>query len=66
MELKFELATEPAVKAVIAVGAFLGITKVITTCPNTFGVSGCVLITGLALLLCTYCTPPLRARATPS
>ena len=66
MELKFELATEPAVKAVIAVGAFLGITKIITICPNTFGVIGCVLITGLALLLGTHRTPPLRARATSS
>ncbi len=66
MELKFKLATESAVKTVIAVGAFLGITKVITTCPNTFGVSGCVLITGLALILGTHRMPPLRARTTPS
>ena len=66
MELKFELATEPAVKAVIVVGAFLGITKVITTCPNTFGVSGCVLITSLSLFLGTHRMSPLRAHATPN
>jgi hypothetical protein len=64
MELKFNLATEPAVKAVIAIGAFAGITTVITNSPNVFGISGCVLIAGLALIIGTYCTPPLRARTT--
>jgi hypothetical protein len=64
MELKFELATEPAVKAVIAIGAFASITTVITNSPNVFGISGCVLITSLALIIGTYCTPPLHARAT--
>jgi hypothetical protein len=64
MELKFELATEPAVKAVIAIGTFAGITTVITNSPNKFGISGCVLIAGLALIIGTYCTPPLCAHAT--
>jgi hypothetical protein len=60
MELKFELATEPAVKAAIAIGAFTGITSIITNSPNAFGLSGCVLITGLALIIGTYKMPPLR------
>ena len=63
MELKFELATEPAVKAVIAISAFASITKVITTSPNTFGINGCLLIAVLALIIDTYHTPPLRAFA---
>ncbi len=59
MELKFELTTEPAVKAVIALGAFAGITCIITDSPNIFGISCCVLVTGLALVISTHCTPPL-------
>jgi hypothetical protein len=61
MEIKVELATEPAVKAVIAIGAFAGITCIITNSPNVFGISGCVLITGLALAISTHRTPPLCA-----
>jgi hypothetical protein len=64
MELKFKLTTEPAVKAVITIGAFTGITTVITNSPNVFGISGCVLIAGLALIIGTYCTPPLCTHAT--
>ncbi len=63
MEIKFELATEPAVKAVIAIGAFSGITTVITTTPNVFGISRCVLIGVLAIIIGTYKTPPLRVRS---
>jgi hypothetical protein len=63
MELTFELAAEPAVKAVIAIGAFAGITTIITNSPNAFGISGCVLIAGLALTIGTYRTPPLCACA---
>jgi hypothetical protein len=62
MELKFELATEPDCKTAIALGAFTGITKIITKSPNTFGVGGCVIIGVLALIICTYKTPPLRTR----
>ncbi len=61
MELKFKLTTKPAVKAAIAIGAFTGITRIITNSPNAFGISGCVLIAGLAFIIGTYCTPPLRA-----
>jgi hypothetical protein len=64
MELKIKLATEPAAKAVITIGAFTDITTVITNSPNAFGISGCVLIAGLALIIINYCTPPLHACAT--
>jgi hypothetical protein len=63
MEIKFELATEPAVKALIAIGAFAGITTTITYSPNVYGISACALLTGLALIIGTHRTPPLRARA---
>jgi hypothetical protein len=62
MELKFELATEPACKTAIALGAFADITKIITESPNTFGVGGCVIIGILALIFGTYKTPPLCTR----
>ncbi len=60
MELKFKFATELAVKAVIAIGTFTGIIRIITNSPNVVGISGRVLITGLAFIIGTYCTPPLR------
>ena len=63
MEIKFELATEPAVKALIAIGAFSGITTIITTTPNVFGIIGCLLIGVLAIIIGTYKTPPLRVRS---
>jgi hypothetical protein len=63
MEIKFELATEPAVKALIAIGAFAGITTTITYSPNVYGISACALLTGLALIIGTHRTPPLHARA---
>jgi hypothetical protein len=61
MELKFKLATEPAVKAVIVIGTFTGITRIITNSPNVFGISDRVLIAGLAFIISTYHTPPLCA-----
>ena len=63
MEIKFELATEPAVKALIAIGAFAGIMTTITYSPNVYGISACALLAGLALIIGTHHTPPLRARA---
>jgi hypothetical protein len=62
MELKFELATEPACKTAIALGAFAGITRIIIDSPCVFGISGCVLICVLAIIIGTYKTPPLRVR----
>ncbi len=61
MELKFELATEHTVKAVIAIGAFTGINRIITNSQNAFGISGSILIAGLASIIGTYCMPPLCA-----
>jgi hypothetical protein len=62
MEIKFELATEPACKTTaIALGAFTGITHIISDSPNAFGIGGCVLIGVLALIIGTYTTPPLHA-----
>ncbi len=61
MELKFKLATEPAIKAAIAIGAFASITRIISNSLNMFGIGGCDFITGLALIINTYKTPPLRA-----
>ena len=63
MEIKFDLATEPAGNAVISIGAFSGITTIITTTPNVFGISGCVLIGVLAIIIGTYKTPPLHVRS---
>ncbi len=61
MEIKFKLATEPAIKAVIATGAFASIARIITNSPNVFDISGCVLITRLALVISTHRTHPLHA-----
>jgi hypothetical protein len=60
MELKFKLTTESAVKAAIAIEAFASITRIISNSPNILGIGGCILITGLALIIGTYKTPPLR------
>ena len=49
MEINFELTTEPACKTVIALGAFAGITRIISDLPNAFGIGGCILIGVLAL-----------------
>ncbi len=61
MELKFQLATEPAGKTAIALGAFTGITCNISDSPNAFGISGCALIGVLALIIGNYKMPPLCA-----
>ena len=64
MELKFELATEPACKTAIALRAFTGITKIISNSPNLFGIGGCILIDVLDITIGTYQKPPLRVRST--
>ncbi len=61
MELKFELATEPAVKATIAVGACCAIAHVATHSQNLFGSIAALIIGILAVVIGTYKTPPLRA-----
>jgi hypothetical protein len=61
MEIKFELTTEPACKTAIALGAFAGITPIISDLPNAFRIGGCILIGVLALIIGTYTTSPLRS-----
>jgi hypothetical protein len=61
--IKFEFATKPACKTAIALGAFAGITFIISDSPNAFGIGGCVLIGVLALIIGTYTMPPLCARS---
>ena len=61
MELKFELATEPAVKATIAVGTYWAIPLVATHSQNLFGTLAALIIGILAIVIGTYKTPPLHA-----
>ncbi len=60
MELKFELATEPAVKATIAVGACWAFSHVATHTQNLFGTLAALIIGSLAVFIGTYKTPSLR------
>jgi hypothetical protein len=59
MELKFELATEPAVKATIAVVACTSIVYMTTHAQNWFGVITALIIGVISVIICTYKTPPL-------
>jgi hypothetical protein len=40
MEIKFDLATEPACKTAIALGVFAGTTRIISRLPNAFVIGG--------------------------
>jgi hypothetical protein len=59
MEIKFKLATEPACKTAIALGAFASLIRIISNSPNAFRICGCVLIGVLALIIGTYTMSPL-------
>ena len=59
MELKFDLATEPAVKATIAVVACTSIAYVTTHAQNLFGVITALIIGVISVVIGTYKTPPL-------
>jgi hypothetical protein len=59
MELNFELATEPAVKATIAVVACISIAYVTTHAQNWFGVIATLIIGVISVIIGTYKTPPL-------
>jgi hypothetical protein len=61
MELRFELATEPAIKATIAVVACTSIAYVTTHAQNWFEVIGTLIIGVISVIIGTYKTPPLRA-----
>jgi hypothetical protein len=58
MELKFELATEPAVKATIAVVACTSIVCVTTHAQNWFGVIAALIIGVIIVIIGKYKTPP--------
>jgi hypothetical protein len=59
MELKFELATEPAVKATIAVVACIFIVYLTTHTQNWFGVIAALIIGVISVIIGTYKAPPL-------
>jgi hypothetical protein len=61
MELKFDLATEPAVKATIAIVACTSIAYITTHAPNWFGVITTLIIGVICVFIGTYKTPPLCA-----
>jgi hypothetical protein len=61
MELKFELATEPAIKATIAVVACTSIVYVATHAQNWFGVIAALIIGVISVIIGTYKASPLRA-----
>ncbi len=58
MELKFDLATESAVKATIAIIACTSIAYVITHVQNWFGVITALIIGVISVVIGTYKTPP--------
>jgi hypothetical protein len=61
MELKFELATEPAIKSTIAVVACTSIAYMTTHAQNWFGVIAALIIGVISVIIGTYKTPPLHA-----
>jgi hypothetical protein len=61
MELKFELITEPAVKATIAVVACTSIAYVTTHTQNWFGVIAALITSVISVIIGTYKTPPFCA-----
>ncbi len=58
MELQFDLATEPAVKATIPVVACTFIAYVTTHALNWFGVIAILIISVISVIIGTYKTPP--------
>ena len=64
MEIKFELATEPAVKGTIAVVACVSIAYIATHAETPYGFATAFLIgTMIGIVIGTYKTPPLCAPA---
>jgi len=63
MEIKFELATEPAVKGTIAVVACVSIAYVSTHTETPYSFASSFLIGIIGIIIGTYKTPPLRAPA---
>jgi hypothetical protein len=63
MEIKSELATEPAVKGTIAVVACVSIAYIATHAKTPYGFAYAFLIGTIGIIIGTYKTPPLRAPA---
>ena len=61
MEIKFELATEPAIKGTIAVVACISIAYIATIAETPYGFASLFLIGTIGIVIGTYNTPPLRA-----
>jgi hypothetical protein len=59
MELRFELATEHAVKALIALVASISMAYTVTRTDSYIGLLGAVIIGLIAVVLGTSKTPPL-------
>jgi hypothetical protein len=59
MEICFELATEPAVKALIALVACISIAYTVTLTDSYIGLAGSTIIGLIAVVIGTYKTPPL-------
>jgi hypothetical protein len=63
MEIKVELATEPAIKGTIAVVACVSIAYIATHAEIPSGFASSFLIGTTSIIIGTYKTPPLRAPA---
>jgi hypothetical protein len=61
MELTFKLATEPSIKATIAVVACTSIAYMTTHTKNWFEVIATLIIGVISVIIGTYKTPPLHA-----
>jgi hypothetical protein len=59
MEIRFKLATEPAVKVLIALVACISIAYMVTRTDAYIGLAGAVIIGLIAVVLWTSKTPPL-------
>ena len=63
MEIKFELATKPAIKGTIAVVACVSIAYIATHTEMPYGFASLFLIGTIGIVIGTYNTPPLHAPA---
>ena len=63
MEIKFEIATEPAVNGTIAVVACVSIAYIATHAETPYGFASSFLIGTIGIIIGTYKTPTLRAPA---